>query len=105
MEVTEAKNPENKITTLLSIFFISISLFIYQVVLTRLYSVVFSYHYVFLITSLAIFGLGIGSILAYIIRKKAKKAGLDTKASMQSENQENKKAQLFLRSALSQFFL
>ena len=73
--MTEAKNPVSKILLLLSIFFISISLFVYQVILTRLYSAVFSYHYVFLITSLAILGLGIGSIIAYKIKMRTKKEG------------------------------
>lgn len=43
----------------------SISLFIYQVILNRIYSTLFWYHYIFLITSFAIFGLGIGEITAY----------------------------------------
>ncbi|HBR35300.1 MAG TPA: hypothetical protein DD734_11750, partial [Firmicutes bacterium] len=46
---------ENRYKTLVSVFLISISLFVYQVVLTRLYSAVLSYHYVFLTTSFAIF--------------------------------------------------
>jgi len=44
---------------------ISISLFMYQVTLTRLYSAILFYHYVFLVTSFAILGVGIGSVLAY----------------------------------------
>ena len=62
-------NRWDRFKTLLSIFFISVSLFVYQVVLTRIYSAVLSYHYVFLITSLAIFGLGIGSIFAFKLRE------------------------------------
>ncbi|MCL2367368.1 MAG: hypothetical protein FWC72_00075, partial [Oscillospiraceae bacterium] len=50
---------------LLGLFIISLSLFTYQVALTRLYSAILSYHYVFLTTSFAILGVGIGSILAY----------------------------------------
>jgi len=50
---------------LLSIFVISLSLFTYQVALTRIYSAILSYHYVFLTTSFAILGVGLGSILAY----------------------------------------
>lgn len=92
--MTETKNSRNKITTLLSIFFISVSLFIYQVVLTRLYSAVFSYHFVFLITSVAIFGLGIGSILAYKLKEKAKQAALKSDTVIQSGNQENIKDQI-----------
>ena len=66
--MSENKSMIGKAGILFSIFFISVSLFVYQIVLTRLYSAVFSYHYVFLITSFAIFGLGIGSIIAYQIR-------------------------------------
>lgn len=58
-----------KIFMLLSIFFTSVSLFLYQVILTRIYSTILNYHYVFLITSLAVFGLGIGSIISYVLRK------------------------------------
>lgn len=79
---------------LLSIFFISVSLFIFQVVLTRLYSVVFSYHYVFLITSLAVLGLGMGSIMAYKLREKAKKVRLMGKTAKQSAHQGNVKEQV-----------
>lgn len=50
---------------LVSISLVSISLFIYQVILNRIYSALFWYHYTFLITSFAILGLGIGGIIAY----------------------------------------
>lgn len=56
---------KNRFIVLLSTFLVSTSLFLYQVVLTRIYSVLLWYHYVFLITSFAIFGLGIGGIIAY----------------------------------------
>jgi len=92
--VKENENHKNKITILLSIFFISVSLFIYQVVLTRLYSASFSYHYVFLITSLAILGLGIGSILAYKLRKKTEIASIEKEIAKQSFNQEYIKEQV-----------
>ncbi|WP_245589916.1 spermine/spermidine synthase domain-containing protein [Caldanaerobius polysaccharolyticus] len=55
---------------LLSVSLVSISLFIYQVILNRIYSTLFWYHYTFLITSFAIFGLGIGGIIAYNQRQK-----------------------------------
>lgn len=82
----EAKNLLKRIIMLLSIFFISVSLFIYQVVLTRLYSAVLSYHYVFLTTSFAIFGLGIGSILAYKLKKKNGKGKAISKPSKKMVN-------------------
>ncbi|AUS98824.1 spermine synthase [Clostridium thermosuccinogenes] len=79
---------------LLSIFFISVSLFVYQVVLTRLYSAVLSYHYVFLTTSFAILGLGIGSIIAYMIRKKGRKPIVKLGKRKVAVNQEDMKGQL-----------
>ncbi|MDK2934407.1 MAG: hypothetical protein PWP27_2217 [Clostridiales bacterium] len=69
----EVKNFKDKIFILLSVFLISVSLFIYQVVLTRIYSVILWYHYVFLITSFAILGLGLGGIIAYRQQEKKKK--------------------------------
>ena len=66
------KKPNTTITILLSIFMISLALFTYQVALTRLYSAILSYHYVFLTTSVAILGLGIGSVWAYRERARVK---------------------------------
>ena len=54
-----------KLPFLVSLFLVSSSLFIYQVTLTRAFSPMLRYHYVFLIISLAIFGMGIGGFLAY----------------------------------------
>ncbi|ABP66049.1 Spermine synthase [Caldicellulosiruptor saccharolyticus DSM 8903] len=56
----------------------SISLFIYQVILNRIYSALFWYHYTFLITSFAIFGLGIGGIIAYNQRQKSENLKTDS---------------------------
>lgn len=50
---------------LFGVFILSVSLFTYQVALTRLYSAILSHHYVFLTTSFAILGVGVGSVLAY----------------------------------------
>jgi hypothetical protein len=58
-----------KAVILLSLFAVSLSLFLYQVVLTRIYSAVLLHHYVFLTTSFAVLGLGIGSVLAYFDKK------------------------------------
>jgi len=57
---------------LLCLFIISLSLFTFQVTMTRLYSAILSYHYVFLTTSLAILGVGIGSVLAYWDKRRLK---------------------------------
>lgn len=50
---------------LICVSLISTSLFMYEVVLSRVFSVILSYHYVFLITSIAILGMGLGSIFEY----------------------------------------
>jgi hypothetical protein len=49
----------------------SISLIVYQVTLTRVFSPMFRYHYVFLLTSLAMFGLGIGGMISYKMRARS----------------------------------
>lgn len=61
----QTKKTDTGAAILLSLFIVSLSLFTYQVTLTRLYSAILSYHYVFLTTSFAVLGLGIGSVLAY----------------------------------------
>ena len=71
---------KGRFINIFSVFFISVSLFVYQIVLTRIYSTLFSYHYVFLITSFAILGLGIGSIYAYKTR-----AGLNNQENIKDE--------------------
>lgn len=70
--MAQIKSFKDRLLILLSVFFISISLFVYQVVLTRIYSAILWYHYVFLTTSFAICGLGIGSIIAYKQQKKGR---------------------------------
>lgn len=94
IKLTEGKNSISKISILFSIFFISISLFIYQVVLTRLFSAVLLYHYVFLITSFAIFGLGIGSIFAYRMKNKAVNSDMVLDDIIQPQCRENIRGQI-----------
>jgi len=68
---------------LLSIFIISLSLFTYQITLTRLYSAILFHHYVFLVTSFAILGVGLGSVLAYRDNNQRKNADGFTKVAKQ----------------------
>jgi predicted membrane-bound spermidine synthase len=51
-----------------SIFLISFSVVALEIALSRLLSVLLSYHYVFLVLSLALLGLGLGGILAFLFR-------------------------------------
>jgi MFS family permease len=54
-----------KVPFVASLFLTSISLFVYEVTTTRIFSPVLRYHFVFLLTSMAIFGLGVGGVIAY----------------------------------------
>ncbi len=54
-----------KFTLLLFVVFMSsFGVLSFEISLTRIFSVMFSYHYTFLVVSLALFGLGLGGILA-----------------------------------------
>jgi predicted membrane-bound spermidine synthase len=54
---------------LLSIFFISSSVISLQIVIQRFLSIALTYHFVFVVVSLALFGLSMGSFFAYILRR------------------------------------
>jgi len=49
----------------LGIFSLSASVIIFEIVVTRISSIIFTYNYAFLVVSLAILGLGCGGIFAY----------------------------------------
>jgi len=49
------------------IFLVSACILALEIVMTRILSVVLSYHYVFIVVSVAVLGLGIGSISVYFI--------------------------------------
>jgi len=57
-------------TLLLSIFAVSLSVLVFEVALTRIFSVLLRYHFVFLAISLAVCGLGIGGLLDFLIRRR-----------------------------------
>lgn len=48
------------------IFLISLSLLVSELLLSRIFSVLFMYHFAFLVISLALFGLGLGGIAVYL---------------------------------------
>jgi hypothetical protein len=50
----------------LAVAAISASVLAYESMLTRIFSLVFQYHFAFVAVSLAVFGLGVGALLAYI---------------------------------------
>ena len=53
---------------LVGIFLMSFSLLSFEITLARILSVVLSYHYVFVVVSLALLGLGVGSIFVHFFR-------------------------------------
>jgi hypothetical protein len=62
--------PRRMIYIYFSLFFTTITLFIYETLLTRLFSAILSYSLVFMVVSFAILGGGTGAILTYKIVKK-----------------------------------
>jgi hypothetical protein len=55
---------------LAAIFVISMSLLMFEIALTRIFSVMFTYHFAFLAISLALFGLGMGGIFLHLVSPK-----------------------------------
>lgn len=54
-----------------TIFLVSLALFMYEITLTRLFSAVMWYHFVFIAVSLAILALGLGGIAVYKIKNSS----------------------------------
>src|SRR5262245_40462594 len=53
------------------LFLVGASTLIFEIALTRLFSLFFQYHFVFLAVSIAVFGLSIGAGLARLVRPEA----------------------------------
>lgn len=68
-------NKDKRVNSRLLLFLtlISVGLFMYEVILSRLFSVLLSYHYVFFIISLAMLGMGLGSFMEYKNRRGKRK--------------------------------
>jgi predicted membrane-bound spermidine synthase len=54
----------------MGVFCISLTLLLGELLLTRIFSVIFMYHFAFLVISLALFGLGVGGIAVYLYPKR-----------------------------------
>lgn len=59
------------------IFLLSVSVLVYEIALTRLFSVMMTYHYVFLVVSMALLGLAFGGV--FEDRLKRERSGLEPK--------------------------
>ena len=58
------------LTLLVAIFTVSLSVLVFEIGLTRIFSVLLRFHFVFLAVSLAICGLGIGGLVDFLIRRR-----------------------------------
>jgi hypothetical protein len=63
-------NRKTSLVLLLGIFLVSFSLLTFEISLTRVLSVMLSYHYVFIVISLSLLGLGAGGIFVYLFRRR-----------------------------------
>jgi hypothetical protein len=61
---------------LLALFVVSMSVLLFELTLTRMFSIILWYSYGFMAISVAFFGLGIGSFLIHLIKKKIKREKL-----------------------------
>src|SRR5215475_5128546 len=64
---------------LVSLFILSLSVLLFELTLTRIFSIILWYNYAFMAISVAFFGLGIGSLLIHITKKGMKREVLPTK--------------------------
>lgn len=56
--------------TYLGIFFTALSTLMYEILLTRIFSVTMGYHFTFMAVSLAMFGMTVGAIIVYLYPQK-----------------------------------
>jgi hypothetical protein len=56
--------------TYLGIFFTALSTLMYEILLTRIFSVTMGYHFAFMAVSLAMFGMTVGAIIVYLYPQK-----------------------------------
>jgi MFS family permease len=56
--------------TYLGIFFVALSTLMYEILLTRIFSVTMGYHFAFMAVSLAMFGMTVGAIIVYLFPRK-----------------------------------
>jgi len=64
---------------LVSLFILSLSVLLFELTLTRMFSIILWYNYAFMAISVAFFGLGIGSLLIHIVKDRMKREELPKK--------------------------
>jgi hypothetical protein len=58
---------------LVTLFMLSLCVLLFELTLTRIFSIILWYDYAFMAISVAFFGLGIGALLIYNLKNKIKK--------------------------------
>jgi hypothetical protein len=64
---------------LASLFILSLSVLLFELTLTRMFSIILWYNYAFMAISVAFFGLGIGALLVHLIKSRMKREDLPKK--------------------------
>src|SRR6266496_3832017 len=78
--LSELQSPSSLLTFLLvTLFVLSLSVLLFELALTRIFSIILWYNYAFMAISIAFFGLGIGGLLIYLIKNKIKTEKLPSK--------------------------
>src|SRR5918912_2434886 len=62
-----------------ALFVLSLNVLLFEITLTRMFSIILWYNYAFMAISVAFFGLGIGALVIHLIRNKIKTENLPTK--------------------------
>src|ERR687884_2132669 len=73
------RSPNALIFLLIALFALSLSVLLFEITLTRMFSIILWYNYAFMAISVAFFGLGIGALVIHLIRNKIKTENLPTK--------------------------
>src|SRR5919197_2899152 len=58
---------------LIALFALSLSVLLFEITLTRMFSIILWYNYAFMAISIAFFGLGIGALIVHLTKKKLKR--------------------------------
>ena len=58
--------PEPRASTYIGIFFVALATLMYEILLTRIFSVTMLYHFAFVALSLAMFGMTAGALVVYL---------------------------------------
>jgi len=69
---------------LASLFILSLSVLLFELTLTRLFSIILWYNYAFMAISIAFFGLGIGALVAHILKNKMNREQLPERVARAS---------------------